>query len=157
MTAWLKPSAYAQRYPHQLSGGQQQRVAVVPAIAATWFAFGLFLLGARFMTSPAVFAEFFDAHWLLAILVVSPLLSVLSTCIAVIISSRVTDPRVAEQISAVVILPVVLLIIGQSVGLILIDRQIMLWIGLIVLVLDVILIFLAIRLFQRETILTRWK
>lgn len=131
--------------------------AVVPAIAATWFAFGLFLLGARFMTPPAVFAEFFDVHWLLAIFVVSPLLTVLSTCIAVIISSRVTDPRVAEQISAVVILPVVLLIIGQSVGLILIDRQIMLWIGLIVLVLDVILIFLAIRLFQRETILTRWK
>ncbi len=131
--------------------------AVVPAILATWFAFGLFLAGVRFMTSPAVFTEFFSAHWLLAIFVVSPLLTVLSASIAVIVSSRVTDPRVAEQLSAVVILPIVFLIIGQSVGLILIDRRMMLWLGLIVLVLDVILLYLAIRLFQRETILTRWK
>lgn len=131
--------------------------AVVPAIAATWLAFGIFLVGVRFLATPAVFAEFFDAHWLLAILVVAPLLTILSTCIAVIVSSRVTDPRVAEQLSALVILPLVLLIIGQSMGLILIDRQVMIIMGLVVLVGDVILLYLAIRLFQRETILTRWK
>ncbi len=131
--------------------------AVIPAIAATWFAFGLFFLGAWLMAPPAVFAEFFDARWLLAIFVVSPLLTVLAACIAVIVSSRVTDPRVAEQLSAVVILPLILLIVGQSVGLILINRQIMIVIGVVVLVLDVILLYLAIRLFQRETILTRWK
>jgi ABC-2 type transport system permease protein len=131
--------------------------AVLPAIVATWFAFALFLVGARLMASPAVFAEFFDGRWLVAILIVSPLLTILSACTAVIVSSRVSDPRVAEQLSAVVILPLILLIIGQSVGLILIDRQIMILLGLIVLVLDAILLYLAIRLFQRETILTRWK
>jgi ABC-2 type transport system permease protein len=131
--------------------------AVLPAIAATWIAFGIFLVGARLMAPPAVFAEFFDARWLLAIFVVSPLLTILAACSAVIVSSRVTDPRVAEQMSAVVILPLVLLIIGQSVGLILIDRQIMIIIGLVVLALDAILLYLSIRLFQRETILTRWK
>lgn len=131
--------------------------AVVPAIVATWVAFGVFLVGAKFMTPPAVFAEFFSAHWLLAIFLVSPLMTILSTCLAVIVSSRVSDPRVAEQLSAVVVLPVVLLIIGQSVGLILINRQFMLWLGLGVLVLDAVLLYLAIRLFQRETILTRWK
>lgn len=131
--------------------------AVVPAIAATWVAFGMFLTGVRFMASPVVFAEFFSAHWLIAIFVVSPLLTILSASLAVIVSSRVTDPRVAEQLSAVVILPVVLLIVGQSVGLVLIDRELMLWLALIAVVLDLILLFLAIRLFQRETILTRWK
>ncbi len=131
--------------------------AVVPAIAATWVAFGIFLAGAWLLAPPAVFAEFFDALWLLAILVVAPLLTVLATCVAVIVSSRVSDPRVAEQLSAVVILPLILLIVGQSVGLVLIDRQLMIMLGLIVLVLDVILVYLAIRLFERETILTRWK
>lgn len=131
--------------------------AVLPAIAATWFAFGLFLVGVKLMTSPAIFAEFFDASWLLAIFLVSPLMTLLSTCVAVIVSSRVSDPRVAEQLSAVVILPIIVMVIGQSVGLILIDRQFMLWLGLIALLLDVILLYLAIRLFQRETILTRWK
>lgn len=131
--------------------------AAVPAIIGTWIAFGLFLIGVKIMATPAVFGEFFKVHWLLAIFFVSPLLAILSTCIAVIVSSRVTDPRVAEQLSAVVILPVILLVIGQSVGLILIDRRIMLWLGLVVLVLDALLLWLAIRLFQRETILTRWK
>lgn len=131
--------------------------AVVPAIAATWLAFAIFLIGAWFLAPPAVFAEFFDAHWLLAIFVVAPLLTILSTCIAVIVSSRVTDPRVAEQMSALVILPLVFLIIGQSMGLILIDRQVMIIMGLVVLIADAILLYLAIRLFERETILTRWK
>jgi len=64
---------------------------------------------------------------------------------------------VAEQLASVVILPLILLVIGQAVGLILIDRQIMLWLAVVVLVLDVGLVYLAVRLFQRETILTRWK
>lgn len=137
--------------------GAKMLAAVLPAIGATWLAFGLFMIGARLLTSPAVFDQFFSAHWLLAIFVVSPLLAVLSTCIAVIVSSRASDPRVAEQLSALVILPLILLIVGQSVGLILIDRQLMLLLALVVLILDGVLLYLAVRLFQRETILTRWK
>jgi len=131
--------------------------AIVPAVLATWVAFGMFLVGVRLLASPVIFGEFFAAHWLLAILVVAPLLTLLSACVAVIVSSRVSDPRVAEQLSSVVILPLILLVIGQSVGLILIDRQVILLMGLIVLVLDAGLLWLAVRLFQRETILTRWK
>lgn len=131
--------------------------AIVPAILATWLAFGIFLVGAALLAPPAVFAEFFGIHWLLAILVVAPLLTLLAACVAVIVSSRVSDPRVAEQLASVVILPLILLVIGQAVGLILIDRQVMLLLAVVVLVLDVGLVYLAVRLFQRETILTRWK
>ena len=76
---------------------------------------------------------------------------------AVMVSSRVTDPRVAEQLSALVILPLILLVVGQSVGLILINEQMLLWLGLIIAVADVVLVYLTIKLFQRENILTRWK
>ncbi|MBP8950197.1 MAG: ABC transporter permease subunit [Candidatus Promineofilum sp.] len=131
--------------------------AVVPAILATWLAFAIFLVGARLLAPPLVFAEFFAVHWLLAILIVAPLLTVLASCVAVIVSSRVSDPRVAEQLASVVILPLILLVIGQAVGLILIDRQVMVLLAVAVLVLDVGLVYLAVRLFQRETILTRWK
>ena len=131
--------------------------AIVPAVLATWLSFVIFLVGVRLMASAAVFDAFFAPQWLLAILVVAPLLTLLSACVAVIVSSRASDPRVAEQLSSVVILPLILLVIGQSVGLILIDRQVILLMGAIVLVLDVALLWLAVRLFQRETILTRWK
>lgn len=131
--------------------------AITPAVAATWAAFFLFLAGAYFLASPDVFGRFLDPQWLIAIFLVAPLLTMLSACIALIISSRASDPRVAEQLSALVLLPIILLVIGQAVGLILINRQIMLLILAGAVVLDGVLLYLAVRLFQRETILTRWR
>lgn len=131
--------------------------AVVPAILATWIGYIIYLIGTRLMVNDVVFARVVAAEWLIAILVVSPLLTLLSVCIAIMISSRVSDPRVAEQLSAVVILPLIMLVIGQSVGFILIDQRVILLIGLIVALLDAFLIYLSVKLFQREVILTRWK
>jgi len=73
------------------------------------------------------------------------------------ISSRVTDPRVAEQISAIFVLPLIGLFVGQSTGLIFVNEQIILWMAIGLLVLDLGLFAFATQLFQRETILTRWK
>lgn len=137
--------------------GAKMIAAVVPAIAATWVAFGIFLIGVRFLTTPAVFNAFFDIHWLIAIFIVAPLLTLLSTSIAVMVSSRASDPRVAEQLSALVMLPLILLLLGQSLGFVLLDRQLMILIAVGVFVLDIVLVYLAVRLFQRETILTRWR
>jgi ABC-2 type transport system permease protein len=76
---------------------------------------------------------------------------------ALMVSSRATDPRVAEQLSGVVILPIVLFMVGQSLGLILIDQRTIILMGIVVAVIDAILLYFTIKLFQRETILTRWK
>ncbi|MCA9970880.1 MAG: ABC transporter permease subunit [Anaerolineales bacterium] len=131
--------------------------AIIPAVAATWLAYALYLVGARMMVTDAVFRELIAPEWLLAILVVSPLLTLMSVSAALMISSRVTDPRVAEQLSALVILPLIMVVIGQSVGWLLIDQQLIVIIGVVVLLIDVLLVYFSIRLFQRETILTRWK
>jgi len=131
--------------------------AVTPAILATWLSYLIFLLMSYVLVSPEVFSRLLDPTWLIAILIVSPLLTLLSVSFAILISSRVTDPRVAEQMSALVVLPLILLLVGQSVGLILFSQALVLVIGLVVAILDVILLTVAIKLFQRETILTRWK
>ncbi|HEX6386498.1 MAG TPA: ABC transporter permease subunit [Anaerolineae bacterium] len=131
--------------------------AVVPAVAVTWGAFGIFVVGVWLMTDAVMVSRVLQLHWLIAVFVVGPLLSLLSVSAALIVSSRVSDPRVAEQLSALVILPLVLLLVGQSTGLILIDRRIVIVMALIVALLDVALVYLSVRLFQRETILTRWK
>jgi hypothetical protein len=49
------------------------------------------------------------------------------------------------------------LFIGQSTGLIFVNEQVILWLAIGLFVLDVALIAFATQLFQRETILTRWK
>jgi ABC-2 type transport system permease protein len=69
----------------------------------------------------------------------------------------VNDPRVAEQLSVVVIIPVLLLFFGQVSGLLLLNNTIIILMAAAVFLVDLILIQLSIRIFQRETILTRWK
>ncbi len=73
---------------------------VIPAVLATWGGYLLFALGLRLLVpNPVVTSRLFDPLWMVAILVVGPLLSLLGVSIAVMISSRVNDPRGAEQIS----------------------------------------------------------
>jgi len=131
--------------------------AVLPAIIATWLAFAIYLLGARLMVTSTIFAYLLAPLWLIAIFIDSPLLTLMSVAIALMVSSRVSDPRVAEQLSAVVVLPVIMLLVGQSVGFILIDQKIIMILGAAVAVLDVALVYFSVKVFQRETILTRWK
>ncbi|MBI4768883.1 MAG: ABC transporter permease subunit, partial [Chloroflexi bacterium] len=90
--------------------------AAIPAIAVTWLAFAVFAVGAWFMVTPGVFARLVGPVWLLAVFGVGPLLAVMAVNASVIVSSRVNDPRVAEQISMVVIVPLLGLLFGQLSG-----------------------------------------
>ena len=131
--------------------------AVIPAVLATWLAFTIYVIGVRLLVNDVVFGYMMQPLWLIAIVVVSPLLALLSVSFGLMVSSRVTDPRVAEQVSAVVVIPLIMLIVGQSVGLILIDQRTIILMAVIVAVVDAILLYFTVKLFQRETILTRWK
>jgi ABC-2 type transport system permease protein len=131
--------------------------AVLPAITVTWLSYLIFLAGVRLLTGPAVVSGLLAPLWLLAVLVVGPLLALFSVSIAIMVSSRVSDPRVAEQLSGAVILPIVLLIVGQSIGFILLSQELILVIAAVVAILDVGILFLVTQVFERETILTRWK
>ncbi len=132
--------------------------AVIPAVLATLGCFLIFAVGAGFLSgSPLVTSALLDPMWLLAVLLVGPLLAVLSVNFAIMVSSRVNDPRVAEQLSVVVIVPVMGLFFGQVSGLLILNNQIVLIMALALLLIDLIMIQIAVRLFQREVILTRWK
>jgi len=132
--------------------------ATIPAVLATWISFGLYVLGAFLLkVDPGALKKLFDPLWLSAIVAVGPLLALTGVSIAVMISSRVTDPRVAEQISTVFVLPVIGLFVGQATGLIFVNEQFILWMAVGLFILDAVLLTFATQLFQRETILTRWK
>jgi ABC-2 type transport system permease protein len=64
---------------------------------------------------------------------------------------------VAEQVSMIIILPVLAAFFGQMAGIIILDIKFMVASALVLALVDLVLIYLSIRLFQRETILTRWK
>ena len=120
-----------------------------------WVCSLVFDIAARFVAQPQPFAE--GARWLIAIGVVGPLLAVLEVTFALMVSSRVNDPRVAEQISMVIIVPLLAGFFGQMAGLFILDRQLISVVAIVMLALDALMVYLAVQAFQREAILTRWK
>jgi ABC-2 type transport system permease protein len=132
--------------------------AVIPAIIATYAAYGIFTLGAMLiMGTPAMMGFVFDARWLIAIIVVGPLLALMAVTFSLMVSSRVNDPRVAEQISTVIIVPVLAGFFGQISGLFVLNVEIISIAAVILVLFDGLMFYLSTRVFQRESILTRWK
>ncbi|NJN44097.1 MAG: hypothetical protein HC806_04765 [Anaerolineae bacterium] len=132
--------------------------AGIPAILATWGSFIIFVIGGLLMNvETKVVTSFFDPLWLTGIFILGPLLALAAISLAIMISSRATDPRVAEQVSGLFILPLVGLLVAQSTGFLFLNESLIWWITLGVAILDVGLLVFAVQLFQRETILTRWK
>ncbi len=132
--------------------------AVIPAVLATYAAFGIFAGGSWIIVSnKALLAALLDPRWLIAVFLVGPLLAVLAVTFSLMVSSRVNDPRVAEQISMVIIVPVLAGFFGQISGLFILNKQIISIVAVVMLLLDVLMVYLATRVFRREQILTRWK
>jgi ABC-2 type transport system permease protein len=132
--------------------------AVIPAILATYGAFGIFALGTWvIVANKMLLLALLDARWLIAIFIVGPLLAILAVAFSLMVSSRVNDPRVAEQISMIIILPVLGGFFGQVAGLFILNKEIISVVAIVMFALDVLMVYLATRVFQREQILTRWK
>jgi len=132
--------------------------AVVPTVAVTWFAFALFCAIVDFVTFPQFgYLVVPDLNWLLVIFVLSPLFALMSVIASTIVSSRVTDIRAAEQISALFIIPVMVLFVGPVVGLFIIGPTLILLLILLFIAIDVLLLFVGVGLFDRENILIKWK
>jgi ABC-2 type transport system permease protein len=132
--------------------------AIIPAILATWLAYALFLVSVRVTSSSdAVFGALFSPTWFLAMLLFAPLLCLLAVSLAVIISSRVNDTRVAQQLAGVVVIPIVALAVGQTAGVVVLNLVIFSIASLLVFLIDAAVLYAGVQLFERETILTRWK
>lgn len=131
--------------------------AATPAVILAWLSFVLTAAGMYFIASRVVFAHLVRPVWTLGMLLLSPLFALLSTSSGVIASSRLNDPRAAQQVTAVFIVPVIGISIAVLAGKIFLNVQVMLWTTAIVALVNVGVLWVAVKLFQRETILTRWK
>jgi len=76
---------------------------------------------------------------------------------AVCASSRVNDARSAQQIGALVILPISALLVAEFTNNLQLTSPVILQISAALALLNLVLMMIGIRLFDRESILTRWK
>lgn len=131
--------------------------ALLPTAALTWLVGAVFIVGMRLTAlSDQVFNAIISPGWLLVFLLCAPLGALISIAATVAVSSRVNDPRSAQQIAGLVVLPIVALVFAQLFGVLVLNPAAALVIAFVLAIVAALAIWLATRLFQREAILTRW-
>ena len=131
--------------------------AFLPAVVITWLGAGAFVAGMALVAlSPRVVEHIVTLPWILACLLCAPLMSLIAIGLTVAVSSRVRDPRTAQQIATVLIFPVMGVLLGRITGLLVLDAFFVLVASLVLGTAAALVLWLAVRMFKREIILTRW-
>jgi ABC-type Na+ efflux pump permease subunit len=81
-----------------------------------------------------------DIKWLIIILWISPAINLLSLIFTVMVSAKSETFQEAQQISGLLVIPVILVLVGQMTGVLLLSNLVMFIAGGILLILDYILI-----------------
>jgi ABC-2 type transport system permease protein len=132
--------------------------ALVPPMAITWLCAGVFIAGMAVVSvTPRVFTAIVGPAWLLLVALCAPLLGLLAVAATVFISSRVNDPRTAQQVSGVVVVPLLAVFFGQLSGVLVLSPALALGCAAVLALLAALAMWGATWLFQREVILTRWR
>ncbi len=131
--------------------------STIPAVLVTWLAYAIYLASVLALGSRAAAKAVTAPGWLLAMVVMVPLLTLLSVNLGIFISTRVNDVRVAQQIGGLIVVPVLGLGIAQISGRVVLNGEAFAQTALLLLVADIV-VFVAARIaFQRENILVRWR
>jgi ABC-2 type transport system permease protein len=125
--------------------------------AITVLCFALYAAGVLFLAEPGVAGILFTPASLLLAFVLCPLVMLVALQLAVCASARANDARGAQQIAALVVLPLTGMMVAQLFGVLLLTPVFLLGAVAVLVALNAILLRIAVALFDRETILTRWR
>ncbi|HZP48448.1 MAG TPA: ABC transporter permease subunit [Vicinamibacterales bacterium] len=131
--------------------------ALVPTLAISAVGLALYVAGIALFAHPGVFGAMATARTLVLIAIVGPATALASLQTAIVISSRVNDARTAQQFGVLIVLPVTAIFVAQFFGAMPLTAPVLLAVGLALLLVWLLLVAVSVALFDRETILTRWR
>jgi len=93
-------------------------------------------------------------NWLPLMLLVAPGVSLLAILINVFVSARVATFQAAYQVGGAVVLPVLILVVGQVTGVLVLSGLVVTLVGLVVAAVDVLLLWQVLRRLNRNQLFT---
>ena len=126
-------------------------------LALMWITLAAYVVLIAVTAEPGVWQSMLGLRTLVQFFLVGPLMTVTALMLAVIISSRVNDPRSAQQLGTLVVMPLTAVFVGQLIGQFLLGVRVMAITGSLLAVINVVLVAVGVRVFDRERILMRWK
>lgn len=141
----------------ELLVGKSGSIFVV-SMGSTWLAFGLAVLMVDLLTEPVLgYYPLPNAYWIVGMVLLAPGMCMMSILTNVIISSKVNDVRVSQQIGGVLVLPILLFFFFTLAGFLSTDLLPMFAFSFGVLGADLVILLISLRVFNREEILVSWK
>jgi ABC-2 type transport system permease protein len=131
--------------------------ALLPTLAVAFAGLAIYVSAVAAFAEPGVFGAMMSLRSLLLVFMVGPAAALLSLQTAIVISSRVNDPRTAQQFGVLIVLPLTFLLVAQFTGSLWLSAGMLATIGAGMLAAWAALLLFSAALFERETILTRWK
>jgi ABC-2 type transport system permease protein len=130
----------------------------IPSVLVTWISLLPAVIIVDFVTHPILgYYILPNMIWILGVFLVAPLFCILSVLVNVIISARVSDVRTSQQIGSIVVLPAIAFFIVALAGVVVLNDIYMLIFGASILVIDLVVFYISLHMFQREEILVKWK
>ncbi len=131
--------------------------AILPPVGALYAGSILFMTLMDYFTHNLLGYYYYPNWHIAAILLVAPLAALFSVEVNVIISSRMTDVRSAQQTGGLLMLPFIGIYLASEIGLFpLNDTNLVILAGVLAIV-SVAMFLVAKGTFHREEILTRWR
>lgn len=131
--------------------------AFLPSLVIEFAGLCIYMLLVLMFAAPGVGQAIVNPRTILLVGVVGPLASLAALQATIAVSSRVNDPRSAQQIAVLLVLPLVMMLVGQVAGAFIVTTDVLALLAAALGVVWVLLLFLSVALFERESILTRWK
>ena len=100
--------------PELLAG--KTLAAALPAVTATWGVYLAYGLVNGALADPRLTRLVFSDVWLVAMATLVPLICLFSVLLGIVVSSRVSDARTAQQIGGFVVLPIIAIAVAQFAG-----------------------------------------
>jgi ABC-2 type transport system permease protein len=87
--------------------------AVLPAVVATWCVYVAYGLINGAIAGAALMRLVFSPQWLVAMVTLVPLICLFSVLFGIVVSARVNDPRTAQQIGSLMVVPLIGIVMFQ--------------------------------------------
>jgi ABC-type Na+ efflux pump permease subunit len=129
----------------------------IPAVLVSWICAGIYLCIVGLVGWSYLLPYLLTTNFFLNTLLLAPLIAVLSFLLGVVGSSRAKDARNAQTGAFFIILPVFALIAVQMTGLLWLSPLATALLGVVLVLADIGMLKLAVRLFQRESIIIKWR
>jgi ABC-2 type transport system permease protein len=131
--------------------------ALIPTLTISLIGLALYGGGIALFAAPGVARAMASARTLVLVVLVAPAAALVSLQSAILISSRVNDPRTAQQFGVLIIVPLTGILVAQFTGWLWLTATALGLLGLGLLIVWVLMTLLSVMVFDRESILTRWR